>query len=256
MDFADLSDNRGLELTNTEFLRKLSIGSDWNTLSIGLNCQFEYPSNDNNILNAQFALGMCSSSTGSFNTTKGFKNVNCKHWIGANFGGSSGSVGTFSYSYPVGETRPFCPAYYPTRINTLVKLTGSIYQVYDDALQSNVNYVYYIPDSRAGYTGGGTYNGPIRRVSTIFRVFKGNNNIYTASCSVPVIYTNNSIANLTAMASQTSPTISLSEAIVINHNSTHTINESTDGYLDTLSIYWNNTTHPLRIYELQVWKLN
>lgn len=220
VDLYSTRTDKGFQIGNEEFLRPLSIGSNWQKIRIGLRLGFTGPAG--NLAGSFIAYGVCAGNSG-------WKSPSTVEWVGAGFGATLNNT---TYTYVVAT-----PGYYTaggisnpgiTRINGVNTVrTGS---------------------SQTGYVSA---NVLLSRSVMFVDIQKGTP--YTIIC-----YNSNSIANvqtdvtkvqfLQGMESDGTPTGTTSPV-------TSTWTHPGPGLMDTLSVSWNRSIPALNIFDVAVAKI-
>jgi hypothetical protein len=213
-----ITGDRRIQLASEEFVRPMSIGTNWAKLRIGLRCAVWYAGG--NFSNVVFSAGVCQGQNG-------FVSTNTVDYIGANFLASM--LGTFTQTV---TSQPFA---YSTSGVTYFKKTGS------SVLLTNT----------AGASGPFIGANPQAYHSQIFLdIAKGSPN-YTFNCwafnSFAASQTDiTRLAFLQALENETAPT-GLS-----NVGANITLAYSGNNLFDSVSIYWNRSTPTLEISDIAI----
>lgn len=100
--FTSDGNRQGLTLGNEDFVRPLSIGSNWNSLRIGISCAIR-PDGVNDLGGTYFSMGLCSLG--------GHWGSASSNFFGACFSQSSGPPTTFAYQAGTNGNAYFSQSY-------------------------------------------------------------------------------------------------------------------------------------------------
>ncbi len=224
-----LTPDKGLSLSNEEYVRKMSIGSNWNMLRIGVQCSWVTDC-QTSLSGAAFVMGVCSGVTNPYaqSTTTNF--------IGANLCGQS-TTGTV--------TAVFGPPYYLSvsgacilrRVGSSTTVAGNTtFNTFFNGTGLTKRSIYYLDITKGSpnYTLKlwGTQDG------TSFGAVEGTTAGFIGAISVATPAPAGSSAMITAI-----------------NNATVACDE-TAGAFDSINIFWNKTTFAVDICYLQVYRFS
>jgi hypothetical protein len=213
---------KALALNATEFVRKLSIGNDWNQISIGILAAAQWNGAAQNRAIA-FSIGMCSDMSGA-------SPKSTKHFVG---GYTTG--GNATYTANSGNPYYVLGTSFARKIGTTATLAGV----------GTISYNIPIID------------GPLRRAPfwiTITRNSTVQFGVQYFTMGTTGMATDFQFNNLTEsmeqVSSQTAKGFSFtaSTANVLGGN-------DQEGDLNTLCIYWGSNIYPLEVYGIAVYRM-
>ena len=202
--------DKGLTLSNEEFVRTLSVGSNWSRMRIGIHFGFRSPIN----FSAVSALGLCSGKTNPFNA------VSTTNFIGMNWGSLNSTTANWGYYYG--------PPYNAVSQGmTTFKRVGTTTTI--GPYNNNGDYYYGFTDQNL-------------RAAVFMDITKGSPS-WTVSTHVMAANT----APAAFLAALTTDTPTPPGAVTRVNAQTFAFDEVAGG-LDTLDIYHNSTVQPLDIW--------
>jgi len=211
---------KGISLGNEEWVRGLTIGTNWSRLRIGILCAAN-PDGTNNINGCSYALGVCSGTSNPFGAAST-----------ANFIGGGRSAGVLTYTAGAGNP------YYTVTSTTTLRRVGAITST------SGVGTLAF----------ASTVGAVQRRWPFYVDVVKGSPNYtvlgYHYDQTTPA--TTFSINSFLDATEQVSAVPNLSGTLLATLlNSAVACDEST-GVFDTVDFFWNKSLYPVEVYALAV----
>jgi hypothetical protein len=222
--FAEGGNTKLLTLNNSEYLRKLNIENDWNTIYIGILAATQGNGTTAN-RTIRWGLGICSDMSG-------VSPASTKHWVGS-YATSSQLTYTANSGNPYYNFQPMFGRKVGTSVTTAN--TGTIpfnFAISDSGLARKTPL--WIAISRNSASVYGVVNS------------------YMSAGGMSVDY---SIEDLTSAMEMvgTTPT---ARGNSFAGSTANTLNGSeADGMLNTISIYWGSTVFPLEIYGIAVYRV-
>ena len=223
--YADGSD-KFISLGNEEWLRTLSIGTDWTILRFGLIFSLNMDG-ANNITSTEFAFGLCSGLDKGYGTTTA-------NWVGGTFGDTFGATSTQTYG-----------AGPPTTLSIVGTSSGRKVGAVATSFQNN-----------AGAWNSPTVSTPRKSMASV-QITKGSPN-YSVIVSRPAsanFADNWSFRDLILYMEQTSMTQTMPGPKTWTGTTlaSGAFSEAA-GPLSTLSIYWNKSLFPVEIQAVAAYR--
>lgn len=234
-----------LTIGNEEYLRKLAIGNNWNSLRIGAMLAIT-PDGTNNITGCKLMIGVCSANA-TFANTAGYSAASTTNYIGADLycPGNTGTPETATYQAGSGNPYFYCAngTYgVPTSIRRRVATTDTFATIGGNAQR---------PIAAAGV--GST----LRRTPIYVDIIKGSPN-YTVN--VWNCQQGNSATDfghthfLTGFETSTPVLNGVTFTQITGSPGVIACSESA-GNFDTVSLFWNRDSFPLEVYAIGVRRL-
>lgn len=215
-----------MTLANEEYVRTLSIGSNWTKIRIGMFHAFT-PDGTNNLTGVTLTLGICSGTVNPFGA------ASTTNWVGACLNGSV--LGGLTYNANSGN-----PYFSGSGNVSFGKRVG------------NTNTL----TAPGGAFTGSTNTGAIQRRTPIYvDITKGNPNYTVSSFNCPPanFAQEFTFANFMDAMEQTSASVG---GVSFNASNSQTVATSeVAGTLDTLDILWNKSLFPIEIYAIAVYRM-
>ena len=232
----NLIEDKYLTLANEEYLRPLSIGSNWTKLRIGMVCALT-PNGTNNLLGCRLVLGLCAAAT-PFANTLGYAGATTGNFIGADVILKSSGLDDYGdFIYNAGSGNPyFTGTFMAVRRRYGSTATFAAFSSTNQAVAAN--------------------NGSLQRRSLIYLdITKGSPN-YSLK---PFVMTA-AQAQMDFTPADFLDGLEQSSTPVVNGQTLNTVaavNHACDesaGAFNTLDLYWNRAAYALEIYALAVYR--
>lgn len=220
-----------ITLPNAEYVRPLSIGSNWNRLRIGVLMAMT-PNATSNILSCNFVMGVCSGATNPYGASS------TTYFIGSGMTGSATmtyNAGTAGASYYTGSTTSWV-----SRIGTTLTTGGAL--TFLAVTTSGV----YTQRRCAQYVDITKYSPSAANIAVTQWTETGAG---TAHTQYDVTYP----AFLYALEQAGTPVINGTN---MNSNGTNGPFVEASGPLDTVDVYWNKDAFPWEVYGIAVYRFN
>lgn len=232
----NLVEDKYLSLANEEYLRQLSIGSNWTKLRIGMVCALT-PNGANNLLGCRLVLGLCSAAS-PFANTLGYASATTGNSIGCDFIiKSSGADDYGDFIFNAGSGNPY--------------FTGT-FMAARRRYGSTATFAAFASSNQAI----AATTGALQRRSLIYLdITKGSPN-YTVK---PFVLTSVQAKGDFATADFLDG-LEQSGTPVVNGQTLNTIAaltpacDETAGAFNTLDLYWNRAAYALEVYALAVYR--
>ncbi len=223
-----LSPDKGLSLANEEYVRKMSIGSNWNMLRIGVQCSWVTDCTVS-LSGAAFVIGVCSGVTNTYSqgTTTNF--------VGANLCGQT-ATGNITANFNPPWYLTVSGACFLRRVASSTTVTG-------------------------GTTFGTIFNGTALTKRSIYYldITKGSPNytmkLWGTQDGVSFGSTEGTTAGFLGAISVATPAPAGSSALISIASSAVACDETAGGF-DSVSIFWNKTTYAVDICYLQLFRFS
>jgi hypothetical protein len=219
-----LETRKGLILNNTEFVRKLNIGNDWNQIFVGLLCAAQGNGTVQNRL-VQWGLGICSDMSG-------LSPQSTKHFVG-----SYSTTSTLTYNANSGNP------YYNFQPQFARKVGTSVTTANIGSIQFNIPIIEGTTFRKTPLWVAITRNSTVQY---------GVQNYSMGTGGMATDYT---FEDLMSSMEQIGTTPS-SRGVSFTISTANTLSGSeADGELNTLSIYWGSNIFPLEVYGIAVYRV-
>lgn len=223
-----LTPDKGLSLANEEFVRKMSIGSNWTMLRIGVQCSWVTDC-QTSLSSAAFVIGVCSGVTNTYTqaTTTNF--------VGANLCGQS-TTGSITANFNPPWYLTVSGACFLRRVGTSTTVTGgaSFGTIFNGTALTKRS-IYYLDITK------GSPNYTLKLWGTVDGASFGAQEGTTAGFTGAISAATPAPAGSSALTSITSSAVACDE---------------TAGAFDSVSIFWNKTTYAVQICYLQLFRFS
>jgi hypothetical protein len=213
---------KALVLNASEFVRKLSIGNDWNQISVGILAAAQWNGTVQNRL-MPFSIGMCADMSGA-------SPKSTKHFVG---GYTTGGVMTYNAN------------------------SGSPYYAFGTSFARKIGTTATLAGVGTITFNAPVIEGPLRRAPFWITITRNSTSQYgvqyftmgTTGMATDFQF-NNLTESMEQVSSQTAKgfSFSASTANVLGGN-------DADGDLNTMCIYWGSNIFPLEIYGIAVYRM-
>jgi hypothetical protein len=235
----NLIGDKYLSLANEEYLRQLSIGSNWNKLRLGAMVALA-PNGTSNLVGCSLMLGLCSAATPFANTT-GYAAASTGNFLGIDVvTDNGGGTGPGTFTYNAGTGNPFFSCVFSgARRRVATTSTFAVTNSYSPAIAQT--------------------NGSLQRRSVLLlEITKGSPN-YSLK-----IFTNNAAqaemdfttAHFLDGLEQSGTPIINGQTMVQNSGLVTIACSESTGVFDTVNLFWNKSAFPIEVYALAAFRMS
>ena len=234
----NLVEDKYLSIANEEYVRQLSIGSNWTKLRLGMMCALT-PNGTGNLLGCSLVFGLCSAASPFANTT-GYASATTGNFIGMDViisAGGSNNPGDWVYN--AGSGNP----YFSGTFTAVRRRYGST-------------------ATFAAFASGGSQVLPVAGVGSTVRrglvyldITKGSPN-YTLkpyNCTTAQGTMDFTPAQFLDGLEQSGTPVVNGQTLLTETAVNHACDESA-GAFNTLDLYWNRAAYALEVYALAVYR--